>query len=93
MTSPGTQRAPFAPPLLSLASLRKGERARVVVVADADARLATRMLELGFAPGESVRVVACAPGGFPIAVRVGASTFALREHEAKLVQVAREPAP
>jgi ferrous iron transport protein A len=77
-------------PRASLATMRKGEQARVVALRDADARVARRMLELGFAPGEQVRVLACAPGGFPIAVRVGASTFALREHEASLVEVALE---
>jgi ferrous iron transport protein A len=82
--------AAASPP--SLATLQKGEQARVTALRETDARTATRMLELGFAPGECVRVVACAPGGFPIAVRVGVSTFALREREARLVEVALEHA-
>ena len=72
----------------TLASLQKGQSARVTALGQDDARTAARMLELGFAPGEELRVVATAPGGFPIAVRVGGSTFALREPEAQLVQVA-----
>ena len=44
--------------------------------------------DLGFVPGEYVRIVARgALGGEPLAVRVGRSTFALRRHEAACVQV------
>ncbi|PJI98708.1 ferrous iron transport protein A [Acidovorax sp. 69] len=48
-----------------------------------------RLLEIGFVPGETVRVVARGGlGGDPIAVRVGQVTFALRHKEASMVQVA-----
>lgn len=47
-----------------------------------------RLLEIGFLPGEPVRLMACGlPGADPLAVRVGHSTFALRRHEAALVTV------
>jgi len=47
-----------------------------------------RMAEIGFLPGESVRLVSRGwLRGGPIAVRVGQSTFALRAHEAALLQV------
>ena len=50
-----------------------------------------RLLEIGFMPGETVRVVARGGlGGDPIAVRVGQTTFALRHKEASMVQVQRE---
>lgn len=50
--------------------------------------LKTRLLELGFAPGEKVRVVAEAfPRRDPIAVRLGNTTFALRRHEAAMIHV------
>ncbi len=53
-----------------------------------------RLMEIGFLPGEPVRVVARSlPGGDPIAVRVGQATFALRRHEAALVQVQAEMQP
>ena len=54
-----------------------------------------RLLEIGFMPGEAVRVVARGGlGGDPIAVRVGQATFALRHKEASMVQVQRElPVP
>ena len=46
------------------------------------------LAELGFLPGERVRVVARGvPGGTPLAVRIGNSTFALRLIEARSVQV------
>jgi ferrous iron transport protein A len=44
--------------------------------------------ELGFIPGETVRLMARAPGGDPLVIRVGSSTFALRMAEAACIQVA-----
>jgi ferrous iron transport protein A len=45
--------------------------------------------EIGFIPGESVKVMARGiPGGDPLSVRVGASTFALRSAEARCVHIA-----
>jgi ferrous iron transport protein A len=66
--------------------------ARVLDVArPADAaghHLALRLTELGFVPDEPVCVMAHgALGGDPLAVRIGHATFALRRHEAALVQV------
>ena len=53
-----------------------------------DGDVLLRLLEIGFLPGERVRVVAGAfPAGDPLAVRVGRTTFALRRREAALVQV------
>ncbi len=44
--------------------------------------------ELGFMPGESVRILARGvPGGDPLVVRVGVSTFALRRAEAACVHI------
>lgn len=52
-----------------------------------------RLMEIGFLPGEPVRIVASGfPGGDPLAVRIGQATFALRRHEASLVQVRLEDA-
>lgn len=46
------------------------------------------LAEIGFLPGEQVQLIACgAPGGDPLVVRVGDSTFALRKAEAACVQV------
>lgn len=75
-----------------LSLLRKGARAVVAGMADAagdeERAVQLRLRELGFVPGETVRVVAVSfPGADPIAVRVGATTFALRRFEAAMVHV------
>jgi ferrous iron transport protein A len=47
-----------------------------------------RLLELGFVRGESLRIIAHGfPGGEPLAVRIGNTTFALRRFEADHVLV------
>ncbi len=49
---------------------------------------ASWLAEIGFLPGEAVQVIARgAPGGDPLVVRIGDSTFALRRAEAACVQV------
>ncbi|MCQ9154689.1 FeoA family protein [Acidomonas methanolica] len=48
----------------------------------------TRLLELGFVPGEAVEMVARGPlGADPVAVRVGTARFALRREEAARVHL------
>ena len=62
---------------------------RLLPAADAEEReVLLRLLEIGFLPGEPVRVMAAGfPGGDPLAVRVGHTTFALRSREAALIRV------
>ena len=48
-----------------------------------------RLMELGFVPGERIRVLKRVLGG-PLAVKVGESTFALRRFEAALVSIKPE---
>ena len=83
--------APPTEPARRMAQLHKGERATITGMAGGDAaseEARLRLMELGFVPGEQVRVVAESfPGGDPMAVRVGNSTFALRRHEAMWVEV------
>ena len=53
--------------------------------------LGRRLAELGFLPGEAVRVVARGlMAKAPIAVRIGTGTFALRLFEAACVRVCPE---
>lgn len=53
-----------------------------------DPELALRLTEIGFVPGEAVRIIASGvPGREPLAVRLGHTTFALRRHEAAFVRV------
>jgi ferrous iron transport protein A len=90
-----TPRSETSPTQVGLADLPKGTVARVVSVGSADAsappELARRLSELGFLPGELVRIVG--RGLFarePIAVRVGTGTFALRFFEAACIRVCPE---
>ncbi|MEA5097854.1 MAG: FeoA family protein [Burkholderiaceae bacterium] len=78
-----------------LAMLKKGETAIVTGLmegsGDDDPAIRMRLLELGFSPGEVVRVVAEAfPQRDPMAVRIGNTTFALRRREAAQVRVAQD---
>jgi ferrous iron transport protein A len=83
---------------IGLTDLPEGTVARVIRVSPgcdgAPRELSKRLAELGFLPGELVRIVG--RGWFsrePLAVRVGTGTFALRLYEAACVQVCPEPAP
>jgi ferrous iron transport protein A len=85
--------------VVSLAQLHQGDRGHVSgIAADANAAIqigdvahstvARRLVELGFVPGEPIEVVReIWPGGDPMAVRIGASLFALRRREAQSVLV------
>ena len=80
---------------IPLADLAPGASARVVSVSAADSRapaeLGRRLAELGFLPGEAVRIVARGLlARAPIAVRVGTATFALRLFEAACIRVCPE---
>jgi len=80
---------------VSLATLRKGARGVVIDVRDdaqslgdeAQSTVSRRLLELGFVPGAFEVIGEIWPGGDPIAVRLGNTTFALRRREAAAVIV------
>jgi len=76
----------------SLSEMSRGETATVssvgTEIADISAaHLFRRLAELGFIPGETVKILRKSLGGEPIAVRVGSSTFALRKYEADQIHV------
>lgn len=80
---------------ITLDALPRQVSARVVELHAArdasEQELLLRLMEIGFLPGEPVRILAAGfPGDDPLAVRVGQTTFALRRHEAALVRVAPE---
>ena len=90
---PDTDLAPATD--IPLQDLAPGAAARVVSVSAADskapAELGRRLAELGFLPGEAVRIVARGlMARAPIAVRVGTGTFALRLFEAACIRVCPE---
>lgn len=86
---------------IALARLRRGEAGIVTALLEgaqidhgrgAGESLLARLRDLGFVPGARCEVIARMwPGGDPLAVRIGGSTFALRRAEAAAVQV--EPVP
>ena len=45
------------------------------------------MQDIGFIPGESIKILARMPLGGPVAVRVGVSTFAVRDEELATVEI------
>jgi ferrous iron transport protein A len=82
-------------PQIKLDALAVGKSATVVGVARGEDRetqdLARRLMELGFVPGERIRLLKRGmPGGEPLAIKVGNSTFALRRFEAALVAIEPE---
>ncbi len=81
---------------MSLLDLQFNQDASVTGVEDAhpNDRVAQRLRELGFVPGEAVRVVAKGPiRADPLLVQVGFTRFALRRAEAARVSVQKSAGP
>ena len=95
-TSPSQTSVPshaaLKPPALRLDQLPSQQWATVLELRRSDLpedrELVLRLTEIGFVPGEAVRIVASGlPGREPMAVRLGHTTFALRRHEASFIHV------
>jgi ferrous iron transport protein A len=69
-----------------LNELRVGNRATVVAVHDGGP-ITQRLLEMGMVEGEEIEVIAVAPLGDPIEVRLRNYRLSVRRSEAALVQV------
>lgn len=86
----------LAPSLTTLDALKAGQSATVIHLAPtgadgaAAADVSRRLMELGFVPGERIRMLKRGLPGGPVAVKVGQSTFALRRFEAALVSIQPE---
>ncbi|TFW27649.1 FeoA family protein [Massilia horti] len=84
----------LAPTLTTLDSLKTGQSATVIHLAPAGAHggadVPRRLMELGFVPGERIRMLRRSFTGGPLAVKVGQSTFALRRFEAALISIQPE---
>jgi len=95
MSSLQSAQIPVSVTDIPLMDLPPGTSARVISVSAVDSRapleVGRRLAELGFLPGEAVRIVA---RGLltraPIAVRIGTATFALRLFEAACIRVRPE---
>jgi ferrous iron transport protein A len=88
----------LAPTLITLDCLAAGQSGTVIHLApcvsepgEGQVDLSRRLMELGFVPGERIRMLKRGvPGGDPLAVKVGESTFALRRFEAALISIQPE---
>lgn len=72
--------------MVSLDRLHPGQRGRIAALGGGDA-LVQRLMEMGLFEGEAVEVLALAPLGDPIEIRLGDSRLSLRRSEAARVQV------
>ncbi len=76
---------------MTLDQVPDGE-ARPVHNLSGEPRLRERLVELGFVPGQDVRVLRRAPLGDPLHVRVRGGAFAVRRDEARSIEVVEEGA-
>jgi ferrous iron transport protein A len=87
----------LVPTMTTLDTLKAGQSATVIHLApgttserDGGIDVARRLMELGFVPGERIRMLKRGLPGGPVAVKVGQSTFALRRFEAALISIQPE---
>lgn len=88
----------LAPTLMTLDALAAGRSGIVLHIKptepgqfDDGVDLARRLMELGFVPGERIRMLKRGmPGGDPLAIKVGNATFALRRFEAARISIQAE---
>jgi ferrous iron transport protein A len=77
--------------IMNLEEILPGTRARVRGIANTSnqpADIRGQLEDIGFLPGEQVEVLRKGLlGQGPILIRIGSSTFALRESEARMVEV------
>lgn len=72
---------------ISLANLKQGDSAKLIDIAQ-NPSLHFKLLSLGLLPGDTIKVISCAPFGGPISVRHGGgNAFAIRKSEAKNIIV------
>jgi ferrous iron transport protein A len=83
----------LVPEVTTLDTLAAGRAGTVLHLAPSAAGgtdVARRLMELGFVPGEKIRMLRRGMQGGPLAIKVGPSTFALRRFEAALVSIKPE---
>lgn len=71
---------------MTLLDLPKDQWARVETV-EGEESLRLRLMEMGFTPGECIRLVAASPFHNPVAVSLRGTVFALREYEAACLKI------
>jgi len=73
------------PGILSLDKLKEGETGVIVDLGHGDISL--KLLEMGFLPGEKIKVDKIAPLGDPISIKIGSYLLSIRKKEANVVLV------
>lgn len=68
----------------TLADLNPTEEGRILAISGIDG-LSQRLSEMGFTPGQAVRVVRCAPLGDPMQIHIRGFSVALRRNEARRI--------
>jgi Fe2+ transport system protein FeoA len=72
----------------TLDQLRIGETGLIAGLTAAESTLAGRLAEMGLTEGEAVEVLAVAPWGDPMEIRLRGYRLSLRKAEAKCVRLA-----
>lgn len=72
---------------MTLSELKKGEQG--IIESLIDEEFSAKLMELGFLPGETVRVDLVAPLGDPVAVTVAGYQISLRKSEAACIMLRR----
>lgn len=70
----------------TLANLSTGETAIIKSIKE-DSVISKRLMEMGFLPGVSVKVIKQAPFGSPIQIRIRGYDLALRRSEAEFIEI------
>jgi len=71
----------------TLADLKPGQQGRIRAV-DGHNGVTQRLAELGFTPGQTVRVIRRAPLGDPVQIRIRGFDVAVRRAEARRIALA-----
>jgi ferrous iron transport protein A len=76
--------------LMELSKLKRNESAVVTEVAHPDPKMQQRLLDLGFYPGKTVKLVLISPKEDPKAYEVRGTVIAIRDEDANYIQVKTE---
>lgn len=71
--------------MLSLADLKKGQKARVKSISNDS--LSAKLIEMGCMPGEAILLSKVAPLGCPLAITIAGYELSLRKEEAASVLI------
>ena len=79
-----------SPEVKSAADMQEGESSTITSVGDGSTEIdchCLRLMELGFTPGQEIKLVARSPFKEPIAFSVRGTVIALRSNEAQCIKI------